>query len=58
MFGSLHYAKVSCLEAVCVGKHGVGEGQRQRCVNLPGFMMVKGQHWSAWTGAQRGLAAP
>lgn len=41
-----------------MGKHGVGEGQRQRCVNLPGFMMVKGQHWSAWTGAQRGLAAP
>lgn len=45
MFGSLHYAKVSCSEAINVGRYGVDEGERERVINLLCWVMIKGQCW-------------
>lgn len=38
-----------------MGKHGEDEGKREKCINLPGCGMIKGQCGGDWTGAQNGL---
>lgn len=58
MFGSLHYAKVGCSEAIHVREHGVDEGEREKVINLLCWVMIKGQCWGDYVDAQSGLTTP